>query len=388
MQQEVYDLLQRLRQMLHAYLVIAKSYSRDSPMNMFQTSPIELPSNETAELVHPEDRATYMQESTPFMQRLKWGIRDKRRAARIANSIEEWVNRTRLLLNEVIQPMTNDELDSLSKDDDTQTLKLSDSIRLRRLLLLDKPCVSNLRIPIDDLELITAHTSVQLGKIKGRIVAIERKYYDTNKYGYPDELEINRIQQLAALLCSHKDPNFRVLQGLGYINDIQNHSLMIVFAIPDLVEARPVSLFELISRKPSYLRPQLGDRFKLAHALAESIFLLHSVGWIHKGVRSHNVIFFPNMANKIAQGSACLLSQSGVAQDSVDSELVVREWEPKLMGFEASRLETADTLLDDQSEIEFNMYRHPERWGKPSRHNVLHDLYCMVVLLYTSMTLY
>ncbi|KAF7512121.1 hypothetical protein GJ744_002283 [Endocarpon pusillum] len=59
-------------------------------------------------------------------------------------------------------------------------------------------------------------------------------------------------------------------------------------------EAAPVSLLELIQRsqRESAPPPSLTKRIALAHTLARSLMYFHSVNWLHKGLRSDNIIFF------------------------------------------------------------------------------------------------
>lgn len=39
-------------------------------------------------------------------------------------------------------------------------------------------------------------------------------------------------------------------------------------------------------------KPRVTDRIKLAHALSNCLLYLHAVNWLHKGLRSHNILFF------------------------------------------------------------------------------------------------
>jgi hypothetical protein len=377
LQQDVYDLLQRLKRTLHDYLTLIKPYNLDITI---EASLVDLQLNEQAELVQSELRLKHLQASTSFKQRLKWGLRDRKRAEKIATEIEDWVSRTRWLLEDVVASVSelsaSDQLSSLSRDEDVQTAGLASSIILRTLLLQDKVDTSKLRIPADDLELIKTTHAVQIGKIENEYVAVERKSYETDSHGQLETVEMEHIKQLTALLCSHKDSNFKVLQGRGYINDVQNGCFMVIFTIPNHLEPQPVSLHELVSQKASHLRPQLGDRFKLAYALAESTFLLHSVGWIHKGMRSQNIVFFRKKTSETLKDTGGRSMQPPADSGRLDSEEIVGNYELKLMGFEAARLESETSLRVGDFDVSLNIYRHPERWGTPTQsYTTSHDLY-------------
>jgi len=68
-----------------------------------------------------------------------------------------------------------------------------------------------------------------------------------------------------------------------------------VFELPTTsVTGEPLKLVPLAAIfSKDRLRPALGDKFKLASALATSIAEFHKVEWLHKNISSANVIFFP-----------------------------------------------------------------------------------------------
>ncbi len=39
-------------------------------------------------------------------------------------------------------------------------------------------------------------------------------------------------------------------------------------------------------------KPPLGDRFRLAHGIAETLLAVHTCSWLHKGLRPENIVFF------------------------------------------------------------------------------------------------
>lgn len=55
--------------------------------------------------------------------------------------------------------------------------------------------------------------------------------------------------------------------------------------------AEPLTLHELLIMEDE-LPSTLDDRFELAKGIASAICHLHSAGWMHKDVSSHNIVFF------------------------------------------------------------------------------------------------
>ncbi|KAI9799617.1 MAG: hypothetical protein M1833_003932 [Piccolia ochrophora] len=179
-----------------------------------------------------------------------------------------------------------------------------------------------------------------------RRVWIEWKDYDPDAaYTAPNKrLLLQRVEQLAALLRSDKKPEaFRVPRCLGYFEDsnqteaMSNSGLGFVFEKPSHVDPNtpPISLLQLLS-KP---KPSLTDRIALANEVAQSLFYLHSVNWLHKGLRSHNIVFFPTNEEPDYQ-------------------------QPYLTGFDYSRPAPAEELTEKPPEnAEFDVYRHPNAHG-------------------------
>lgn len=188
-------------------------------------------------------------------------------------------------------------------------------------------------------------------------VWIEWKEYDCIPGAtFPSPLIVDRVQKLAALLHHEPKPEaFRVPHCLGYFDNLAPESsslstdseeedeppeacIGLVFRKPPSIDTSPISLIQLFSDHP---KPRITDRIKLAHALSNCLLYLHSVNWLHKGFRSHNVVFFP-VASKDAR------------RQTVDWDQVY------LSGFDFAR----PARKDETTEIpgdgeEHNMYRHP-----------------------------
>ena len=181
-----------------------------------------------------------------------------------------------------------------------------------------------------------------------RSVWVEWRDYDPTALPRIDMKRIRstRVEQLAALLREPSKPDFlRVPQCLGYFEDARGRKddyfrkirLGFVFEKPNPATRNPVSLRNLVKCKE---KPLLTERISLAKTLSNSLMSLHSVNWLHKSLRSHNVIFFPSEDGTVDYTS------------------------PFLSGFGYSR----PAFRRDMTEIpsqnpEHDMYRHPKMQG-------------------------
>jgi hypothetical protein len=185
--------------------------------------------------------------------------------------------------------------------------------------------------------------------------------YEKGKALSPPPEIIDRVQKLAALLGHTPKPDaFRVPRCLGYFDNAKHSDrgsdagseseedtidMRIGFVFDKPLEegvspeTLPVSLFELLSSP----KPRVTDRIRLAHAIANCLLYLHSVNWLHKGLRSHNIVFFP-----------VSVDENGGRSTRID-------WsKPYLSGFDFARPARADEMTEIPGfEPTYNLYRHP-----------------------------
>ncbi|KAI9894753.1 MAG: hypothetical protein M1814_002110 [Vezdaea aestivalis] len=180
----------------------------------------------------------------------------------------------------------------------------------------------------------------------------------------PSEKMIQRVQRLAALLKEEKRPvGFRAPICLGFFREDGGEGRVgFVFAKPTGVNdtTRPISLLsELEKDHQASRKPSLTDRVALATAIVHCVEHLHSVNWLHKGLRSDNVVFFP--------------SEKG--------EVVYQE--PYLAGYDYARPSRgADWTQKPKQNAEFDIYRHPgAHSGTKDAFRKTYDLYALGVLL-------
>jgi hypothetical protein len=182
-----------------------------------------------------------------------------------------------------------------------------------------------------------------------RKVWVEWKEYEWNerKDGSPSkDAIIKRVQKLAALLNHSPKPEaFRTLHCVGFFDkadsgdgddDKNNHKLGLVFERPQDNKLHsflpPISLRDLLESDP---KPRVTERIKLAHAIANCVHYLHAVNWLHKGLSSHNIVFFRT------------------------TEGTVDYTRPYLSGFDLSRPARDSEFTDFKDDVEQRLYRHP-----------------------------
>ncbi|KAF6218527.1 hypothetical protein HO133_005876 [Letharia lupina] len=133
-------------------------------------------------------------------------------------------------------------------------------------------------------------------------VWIEWKGYNTKhdrglEKHVPLPKNLKRVKELVSLLQSDKPKQFHAPRCLGFFDDRDdikdsNHDARfgLVFEKPEN-SASPVSLRQIMFTRP---KASLTDRISLAHKLSTCVLYLHAVNWLHKGLRSDGVIFFPD----------------------------------------------------------------------------------------------
>lgn len=111
-----------------------------------------------------------------------------------------------------------------------------------------------------------------------------------------------RMRRKASILryCSRHE-EFLSLECLGYTGipepgSTRYGSYGFVFAFPAHTyggDFTPITLHEII-RNRNLVEVPLGERFKLAYKIANSIKELHMAGWVHKSICSRSLLFFVN----------------------------------------------------------------------------------------------
>ncbi|KAI4088864.1 MAG: hypothetical protein L6R37_008138 [Teloschistes peruensis] len=162
-----------------------------------------------------------------------------------------------------------------------------------------------------------------------------------------------RIDQIAILLNYTSDDSFRSLPCLGILPKHQSYEskddntvcygLVFDLALPTPIPSSPSPpiIRPLSTLYPSSRRPSLNERCAIALALAETVLQLHTSGWLHKGIRSENVLFIDSGVHRWQDGNA---------------------FGPYLAGYEYARPTNSQTEMMP-SPPEHEIYRHPKAQG-------------------------
>ena len=194
-------------------------------------------------------------------------------------------------------------------------------------------------------------------------------FEETNGYAIVDTMTVvedmdreataRNVIALSKALSRMEPLTFGLLRCCGVINRLGETNLEkgaaydFVFEIPKGVNEKPRSLRDLLLHQ----RPSLNTRMTLAKQLANSVFYLHTTGFVHKNIRPETILLF----------------------DRPHDETTLSF----LVGFEQFRLieNTTNRIGDGIPERE--LYRHPTRQGNdPERDFVMqHDIYSFGVCL-------
>ena len=229
-------------------------------------------------------------------------------------------------------------------------------------------------------------------------VWIEWKDYDPSRPDDPSppkDVIVERVRKLAALLNhSPKPAAFRTPHCLGFFDkasplgdddddkgsddaasrpddeeDIRNLRLGLVFERPQdaglHASLPPVSLRELFDAHAAgrpKVKPSLTDRIALAHAVASCLLHLHAVNWLHKGLRSANIVFFRRTPAPGADNGGP--NTITTTPDDAPVDLT----RPYLSGFDFSRPARPDEMTDvpGGDDAAHDLYRHPGAQSGPA----------------------
>ncbi|USP79752.1 hypothetical protein yc1106_07026 [Curvularia clavata] len=171
---------------------------------------------------------------------------------------------------------------------------------------------------------------------RGRSAWIEWKDVSAGSALSPDDVQIQyRMGLLTNLLRSVKPDGFRAAPCLGYVKITDAENVIhfgVVFEGPSAAESKITNLRELLGQMP---KPSLSARMALCAALARCVHSLHAVNWLHKAIRSDNIVFF-------SSSSSPHLDAPYVSGFELSRPSIMDEWSEK-PGFEPAK----------------DIYRHP-----------------------------
>ena len=290
--------------------------------------------NEEDEDPEPERQREIARTST--LNHIRWGVRDYARFKNLVATLEAHVTKLYQLLTESQQKSADQDQKRINiivvgSVDDERSLKLiRQAVRdeqseigtlADRRMLMREP-VGKMQPKLMKLKKLTLdHFDLPEGWHRDeRVVAslrgggakegeenpffiLEKKTYEQNiSFEKRQELKA-RIGRLVLLLSAATSSDLCTPQAINFIDDPSHQCWWLVFRLPPGLTIttqsqphpaaqtwQPVSLLSLLQSK-SVKPPALENRIKLASTLATALSKLFGSSWLHKGIRSENIIF-------------------------------------------------------------------------------------------------
>lgn len=132
----------------------------------------------------------------------------------------------------------------------------------------------------------------RLARYKGETVLLDPKNYGENPEDRTGEKIYTRIKQLAELLNTIDPDEKYILRCQGWFEAASTEQFYLVYSPPAYAQL-PMQYITLHQYVGSTFKPSVTARIYLAYTLAKSIAHIHREGWLHKGIRSDHVLFFP-----------------------------------------------------------------------------------------------
>lgn len=175
----------------------------------------------------------------------------------------------------------------------------------------------------------------------------------------------SRLQELSNRLTRSADNKiFRVLRCRGYYCCSRERRSGLLYKLPSSKNGNDqimLTLHKMLNKENSGSTAWfLGDRFRLAHSLANAIYELHTVSWLHRNLSASNVVFFVEQEEDIIDPLSFYMI--GFAQSRADEDLTYTD---------------GPTSTGDADEY----YEHPEHVSESEGYQVQHDYYALGMLL-------
>lgn len=367
----IFDMLGELYLLLNTYMATSKKYELESTRSAADVDLDQRKEERSAVFLataisKDEEQAKLV----GWVKKTWWTVWEKKGLEKLVRDFEKWIKRLRQFMKLIWGPLpflnSLSQLQNLEKDQDAKSVGLLDDVSLRKLVVTPMNTqaidVEILKIPTFEFTASAGHHNY--GSIgRPSKVFVEYKSYEVNKVNVIHDVASNRINRLIALLHEVEDIRFKVLRCINYFDNTLTGSIGIIFELPPQLSGPPNTLLAALSCS-SGSRPSLDTRMRLACSLSKTLLLLHSVNWLRKSIRSETVL--------LLNADATLPPREAVP----DLE------NPRLSGFEYSRLDNDFTIGLPDFELQRNIYRHPDRWDLPSESfSKVHDIYSLGVIL-------
>ena len=316
-----------------------------------------------------------------LISKLRWGFVEKARMEKVIRELRSWNERLLGIIQlQLIRTAAGsnapiggkpskfiERLQDAGLMGEADSLGLSNDVQLARISC-DLPRTFPSSLPVLEIldksryslaPVLSSSTSWRLINLSENLILLEFKEFASDDTGRPSSVSVERIRQLTNILHEKKAGRYHTLICRGYY--IHEGNFVLAFDIPKASSPQFSNLHSLLQ---THKMPDLEERFLLARQLAMALSQFHAVGWVHKSFRSNNILFFP-------------------PDHSLGQENQTSLEDPYLSGWEYSRPASEfSSRLNDNDELEANIYRHPDQWGLPTvRFNKFHDIYSLGVVL-------
>ena len=371
-QRTIFDMLGELALILRTYNATSKKYEvgRDTTVDENVHLEQERAERDVTLMTVNTSRNEEQAKLTGWMKKTWWTVWEKKSVEKLVRDFEKWIKRLHSLIKLIWGPLpfltSLSQLQNLEKDDDAKQVGLLKDVPLRKLMVAPQGtqflAIKNLKTTASTFSASADHPNYgSVGPFSK--VFVEYKSYQVDNINRIQDLASSRISQLIALLHEAKDHRFKVLRCVQYFDESPRPRVGLIFQLPTQLNGPPSNLLHALNCS-SNSRPSLNARMKLARSLSDTVLLLHSVNWLHKSIRSENVLLL-----------------TGIDFSSFRDKIPNLE-HPRLSGFEYSRLVTDGTGFHFDYKVEHNIYRHPRRWNDPlEAFSKIHDIYALGVIL-------
>ncbi|KAF3799068.1 hypothetical protein GCG54_00001172 [Colletotrichum gloeosporioides] len=286
-------------------------------------------------------------------------------AVELITNIKQQTDSLASFLDDCISSLDTPSLRTLRKMASKAAQDLRHRIAMRLTLLTEEASPDQTRVDFDSQA--TPRQRLRMGHHSGDSVLVEYIYYEDIDEQTHQRLS-QQVAKISALHVEPKDPSFRTLPGIGYLHDsLYGPRFGFIFKVPnDKIGWKPFLLSGILGK----VKVPLETRYRLAHDICEALLQLHSIGWFHKNMKSDNVLIFSSNDQKSVNNRT-----EGRTEPVYDFE------RPYLIGFDCSRPEEAETRGTVDFDVDANIYRHPDRWGRPLRFTRQHDIYALGIVL-------
>lgn len=209
---------------------------------------------------------------------------------------------------------------------------------------------------------IVAHRGVQCASYNNELILVEWRETSAERYAL-----LEKQMQSLALLLGAVDNHFATLPCMGLISSKENCRFALAYAIPATIgvdfenhhSIEPRTLHSLMASQRLF---SLRHRISIACTLAEAVLQLHTAGWLHKSIRSDNIVFL------------------GTGGGDPESFL---NGKPFLTGYDYARPESETTLTElPDAPLYTDLYRHPQKRGSVATgYHKRFDLFALGCLL-------